>query len=563
MRLDRRSSWWPLPTALTLAWWFEPYAVWAEAIERPQVRVVGRQLLVDGRPFHMKGVNWNPVRRGGKHPQDVDFRGFVETDAEIMALAGINVVRTYETITDLSVLDALWRRNISLLNTVYANAERPVDTISAKVRAVMGHPAVLMWVVGNEWNYNGFYQHLAMHTARSLLKDAARLVRSVDGTRPIATVVGSLPDSETVQFLDNDIDIWGINQYEELSFGRLFEDFARLPTSKPMFLSEYGADAFDSRKGKPDEFAQAVATRRLSEEIVAATSQRPGGVCTGGLVFEFADEWWKSGHPATHDVAGAGQAAYGKVYPDQTFNEEWFGLVASDGTQRPAFRALAEIASPGCSAGSSASGCSRVPARASSGERLRACGAIEACAGHLGLCSLGPQGVCTPISASTTSTPTTTTTAAIAVGPATTSTIFGALDHSHGGFVADISGAGHLLRGETSTAQASGSSSLRQASWHGLPLFLKKFDSRQPWRLVARLGHRLPVGPIAFALIGLALLSSTCAVAAWRWVPYLRGAAPVAGAPRRRYLGVETEFDVVDSRHGSARELLDQRCQEP
>jgi hypothetical protein len=56
------------------------------------------------------------------------------------------------------------------------------------------------------------------------------------------------------------------------------------------------------------------------------------GVCAGGCVFEFADEWWKSsgGSPAVHDTGGF---PLGSV-PDGFLNEEWWGLhaVSDNGT---------------------------------------------------------------------------------------------------------------------------------------------------------------------------------------------------------------------------------------
>jgi len=118
-----------------------------------KLRPDDRRIYVDGSPLHMKGVNWNPVPSGKMHPSGIEFLEHVEMDARLMAEAGINVIRTYEPITDLAVLDELWKNGIQVINTVYSNSEKPLDTAAQEVNLVKHHPAILMWAVGNEWNY--------------------------------------------------------------------------------------------------------------------------------------------------------------------------------------------------------------------------------------------------------------------------------------------------------------------------------------------------------------------------------------------------------------------------
>lgn len=352
------------------------------AAKRTQVEVSGRQLLVDGAPFHMKGVCWNPVPSGGTHPADLDFAGFAATDAELMAIAGINVVRTYEAINDTRVLDELWRHKIYVLNTVYVNGEYPVERALGSVEMVKDHPAILMWVVGNEWNYNGLYTGLPFEESRERVREAVQCIKDADPGHLVATVHGELPSSETLEALGN-VDVWGINKYDGDSFGDLFQSWAGM-SELPMFLGEYGADAYNSDEDKEDEQAQADATTRLTKEIVEASSVDKDGVCVGGVIFELADEWWKddSGNPDEHDIGGISPG--GGPYPDRTFNEEWWGLLHHDGTARKAFKAYASIKVPGGADPDLAGVDGAV--HASPPPREKACGAHRACRGHAGDC---------------------------------------------------------------------------------------------------------------------------------------------------------------------------------
>lgn len=370
------------------------------------VKVVNRQLLVDGKPLHLKGVCWNPVPKGGIHPKDLDFRGFVESDSELMARAGINAVRTYDAIVDREVLDVLWKRKIYVLNTVYIYGKDPLDLINKRVNSVKDHPAILMWVVGNEWNYNGLYIGLPYEQALQRVKDAVRLIKQLDATHPVSTVHGELPNGNTLRDLA-EVDVWGINKYSGISFGDLFDAWRGL-SQGPMYLGEYGADAYNTKASHLDEQAQALATKVLTGQIVDASSVKPGGVCVGGIIFEFADEWWKdsSGNPAVHDVGGVSPG--GGPYPDMTFNEEWWGLVKYDGTPREAFKAYAAIAIPGAAPTTQAliaSNLQAVPRH----PRMAACGVTRSCRTKLGNCCPSRSGeydTCCNTTASTSPAPT-------------------------------------------------------------------------------------------------------------------------------------------------------------
>jgi hypothetical protein len=114
----------------------------------------------------------------------------------------------------------------------------------------------------------------------------------------------------------------------------LFSEWAAR-SDKPMFVSEYGADAYNSTTGEYDPDSQALAVGELAGELRAA-----GGGVLGGTLFEWADEWWKVGGGSLDVQEVGGMAPGGGPYPDGTFNEEWWGIVDIDRSPRPAFESL-------------------------------------------------------------------------------------------------------------------------------------------------------------------------------------------------------------------------------
>jgi hypothetical protein len=307
------------------------------------IQIVGRQLRVDGAPLLLRGMCWNPVPVGATHPEGLDYAGYAEHDAALLHELGVNVVRTYEPLLDTEVLDRLADAGIYVINSVYPWGGAPADVVVERVRAVRNHPAILLWAVGNEWNYNGLYVGLSHDDAVARLNEAVALIKAEDGEHPVATIYGELPDAATLAAMPG-VDVWGINAYRGISFGDLFEAWQER-SEAPMFVSEYGADAYNAELPGYDPESQAEAVAALTRELFAHSSSlsADGGVSLGGTLFEWADEWWKdqAGSLSEQDVGGI--APGGGPYPDQVFNEEWWGIVDIERDTRPAFDALRDV----------------------------------------------------------------------------------------------------------------------------------------------------------------------------------------------------------------------------
>lgn len=306
------------------------------------IQIVDQNILLNGEPFFIKGICWNPVPIGGNHPNDLDFEAAVEEDARLMSEAGINVIRTYEPITDEDTLDVLYSYGIYVINTVFSYGGSSVQSAVNHVNNLKHHPAILMWAIGNEWNYNGLYTSYTLLEAKDKINDVAAAIRVADPTHPITTIYGYLPSSFTVQTMP-DIDVWGLNVYSGITFGNLFGNWINL-SDKPMYLAEYGADAWNANTNSLDEESQAEATETLTEVIINLSSGLyPNNYTIGGTIFSFNDEWWKDTEGSLNTQDTGGFAPGGGPYPDNTFNEEYWGIVDINRNPRLAYYVLQEL----------------------------------------------------------------------------------------------------------------------------------------------------------------------------------------------------------------------------
>lgn len=337
-------------TSPTARWQIEPAKLKAPSL----IEVRSRQLLVDGKPFIMKGVCWNPIRKGQVHPEGLLFKNpsaadlkLIETDLRMMKEMGANTLRTYEAVTDNRVLDLIRAYDFHMIVPVFNYHLGNFRLVENTVNTLKNHPTTLMWEIGNEWNFNFFYDQpvggwgLGFERAKSLVKMIAASVRSLDSKIPISTVYWGTPKREFIEEM-NDIDIWSTNIYAGLSFHNFLTRWKDVMT-KPFYVAEFGADAVNHNQIDYDSQTKAVVA--LNKELLANLSARnPESTVLGGTIFEWNDEWWKhqDGSPDEQEIEGISPAG-GGPYPDQTFNEEWWGLVDIDRNPRPAYKALKDL----------------------------------------------------------------------------------------------------------------------------------------------------------------------------------------------------------------------------
>jgi hypothetical protein len=344
-----------------------------------EVRFYGRQMRVRDRlpngtlstPYHyaIKGSGWSPASIGtGTSVSNrlQEFGKWYIADIQLHRAMNANTVYCFLDMgvdaTAFQILDNLYKNGLKAIITVDQDGTAQSNRLQQVVTAYRNHPAVLAWAVGNEWNINFYHQTFSnIFDAATATESLARQVKQLDTNHPVAAIFGDIDimnlnplrksDENTNQPFSterivNDIcpsvDFWGLNIYRGPSFGTVFTQWASI-TAKPMFFSEFGTDAYrsiilDILDGQEDEAMQAAYNRGLWNEIVANLSAlHLSGICAGGTVFEWNDEWWKAraGDGALEHVQE--NLGYGGGQADFFANEEWFAIVAVDRRLRQSY----------------------------------------------------------------------------------------------------------------------------------------------------------------------------------------------------------------------------------
>jgi len=344
-----------------------------------EVTVSGHQLIVRKRladgslapaaPFTIRGVVWSPASRTtNTFPSDPanaavrrpEFAIWDDIDVPLLAAMHVNTVRLLldpgVDAAGTAVLDRLYENGIMVVMTV-DDAVNDLARIDQVVPFYKNHPAVLMWMLGNEWNINLYYgKASSVADAAQRTQTAAARVKSLDPAHPVSTSYGEIDINDAgrhladtqqyVQSVCPGVDVWGVNVYRGNSFGNLFAQWASI-TSKPMLLGEFGTDAFRSAgstsAGTEDGVTQSDWDLHLWNEVfVNLSANTPEAVALGAFVFEFSDEWWKvAGTVNAHNSGG-----YAGAHPDDYANEEYFGIVDIDRNPRPLYAALTAAFDP-------------------------------------------------------------------------------------------------------------------------------------------------------------------------------------------------------------------------
>ena len=334
----------------------------------------GWQLLVDGQPTMVFGMNWGYIPIGENyawvlwHQPDEVIEEALSTEMALLKAMGVNVIRQYPDIPPkwvewihqrygiYTVINhTLGRYGLSIKGvwvpeTDYshpqarATIKEELDEVVARYKDTRG---VLMYLLGNENNYGLSWTSFEAEdlpaeerdTARArplytLYGEVAKRLKAADPHHPVAIANGDLGYLDLIAEHCQSVDIMGSNVYRGASSRDLFDRVATT-LDRPFLYSEFGADAFHARLGREDSVAQSEYLRAQWQEIYEHSAGKGrSGVAIGGLIFQWSDGWWKHKQVENLDRHDETATWANRGYPhdfvegQNNMNEEWFGIAA-------------------------------------------------------------------------------------------------------------------------------------------------------------------------------------------------------------------------------------------
>lgn len=340
------------------------------------------QLLVNDKPFIIKGLTYAPTRVGqtpdkgtlanwmdedtnGNGLADGPYDSWVDAnkndrqdddeptvgDFQLLKEMGVNTLRIYHLpdVPNKELLrkmhkeygfyvlmgDFLGKYSIGSgadwsTGTDYENEEHKknmMDTVKDMVMEYKDEPYLLMWILGNENNYGVASNADKKPEAYFQFADqVAQMIKLLDSNHPVALVNGDTLYLDLWAKNCPNIDVFSANVYRgNYGFGSFWEQVSDA-SDKPAFITEYGSPAYAPQMTLA-EAEQAQSDYHLGnwldiQENMAGNARGMGNAL-GGVVFEWMDEWWKNYEPFLHDR----KADTIGPFPGGYYFEEWFGLV--------------------------------------------------------------------------------------------------------------------------------------------------------------------------------------------------------------------------------------------
>ena len=253
----------------------------------------GKFLRLDGRPWIVKGVSY------GTFAPDADGWQFppperVASDFGMMSQAGFNTVRLY-TPPPPSMLDeaarcglrlmvgVAWEQHVAFLDD-RALCRRIRRAMETEVRRVGGHPAVLLFAIGNEVPASVARWHGRVRVER-FLRELFQVAKDASPDSLLTYV--NYPPTEYLELPFLDVVAFNVYLHRKPELRAYLARLHHVAGNRPLLLAEAGSDS----QAEGEAGQAALTAMQLRAALVE-------GAC-GAVAFSWTDDWWRGGQQVT------------------------------------------------------------------------------------------------------------------------------------------------------------------------------------------------------------------------------------------------------------------------
>jgi beta-glucuronidase len=223
-------------------------------------------------------------------------------------------------------------------------------SVRKMIREHKDEPYVLMWMLGNENDSQGSDVNSTKTNTNAyknpeayakFVNEICVMIKQMDSNHPVGVCNATTRFLKYYKEFAPEVDILGFNQYSgPYGFGVLWNKVST-EFDRPVLITEFGVDAYNSNKEIEDELYQAKYHATAWRDIEQNSYWGKGkGNAIGGVIYCWLDKWWLVGSPKVHDTL---LGSWKGPANDGLFNDEWLGITSQgDGKKSPFKRRLRE-----------------------------------------------------------------------------------------------------------------------------------------------------------------------------------------------------------------------------
>jgi exo-beta-1,3-glucanase (GH17 family) len=297
-------------------------------------------LMVDGAPFFIKGVAYNPGHDWRDANVPLSRRELNEDFAAIQMMGGNTIRRYGRTWSDRNIFNAAADYHLKVLYGFwfFQDVNYLTDTqkelayqqqIEQTVLEYRNHPGLLGWCLGNEvWGllkheYGQPYLTDIRHAHVLFVERMARRIKELDPNHPIfcaqesKQIAGAVSDYAVAA---PSVDVIAVNSYYEADIANLDKAITHVNNARPYLVSEFGPDGYWEDENNAYDRQHGLLERTAMEKA-----------------WQYAFHWRKYIQPNQGKDLGGIAYCWSDRYEGTA---TWFGIMDLDRRPKPAYEAL-------------------------------------------------------------------------------------------------------------------------------------------------------------------------------------------------------------------------------